>query len=491
MNKQINQIIDELVSLDPEFGKHREQLEKILMQILAAKPAPAIDAQFVASLREQLFAKMENKPSMAANWSALKNNFMKKLILSSAAALVVIAAVAGGLYSNIFKTITNTPATKLGGQVKITRAADGAFGSLENVSIQAKGMGGGGGGAESTAASPAIAPDMALGKGGGGGSAIMPPYQPVTYKYVYKGEDLNLTSAKLDVLKKVKPSFDNSASGFDNFGLGLINLASFAQSKVQSINFNQDNGYNINVDLINGMVSVSGFYGDVYPTEKQMCSPEAGCPQPKPLSKSDVPDDATLISIADQFLSDHSILKDSYDAPVVLVDPYAKMSGYVPDAITVIYPLKIQDGVVYDESGNKSGLNVSVNLRNKKVMGVYNLTTNDYEASSYDAVTDPVKILQVAQKGGMYGYIGDGTGKIVEIDLGTPTLQYVQMWDWNSNYSQQMLVPSLIFPVTKQPTDGSFYREAVVVPLVKNILERDNGGPINIMDSTTPPSATK
>jgi hypothetical protein len=84
----------------------------------------------------------------------------------------------------------------------------------------------------------------------------------------------------------------------------------------------------------------------------------------------------------------------------------------------------------------------------------------------------------------MYSYSADDNGKSVEIDLGTPRMNFVQMWDYKDNTSQQILVPSLIFPVIKQPDDGSFYRQSVVVPLIQDILNRDTGGPVRILNAT-------
>jgi hypothetical protein len=510
MNEKVQQIIEELIALDPSFGAHRTHLEKLLTSMLNAAPQPVIDEKFVRKLRNDLLSEMENKPNIASVWSKFKDNFMKKTLVSASLAVaVLILAVVGLQQSGVLNKKNANNILSFGSDVRITHAADGAFGSLATLTSAS-----GTGGATNATAAP-LGADSARssipsGMGGGGGMGvsekmIAPFYEPVTYKYVYKGDELNLPSDKLDVLKKQSPDAGSLAASLNTLGLGLINLDSFPGSKVQSVSFNQDKGYNLYVDLTQGMVSISGYY-DVMPmAEGKMC-PVDGCPQPEAIKESDIPADDVLISAANAFLAEHGISTDIYGAPEVRneyrVQNYAQLKAspkslvYWPEYVDVVYPLKIQNGEVYDEGGSKVGLTVGVSIRTQKVMSVWNLTTQNYEASSYDAETDSARILKIAQAGGMYGYTGEG-GKVVEIELGTPTLQYVQMWDYQMNSSQQLLVPSLVFPVTKQPSDGSFYRKSVVVPLTKNILDRNNGvgGPIQTMEGNstvaTPPAATK
>jgi hypothetical protein len=419
--------------------------------------------------------------------------------------VLIVAIVGLQLYGN--SKNSKLAITSFGSDVRISHAQSGAFGNLATLSLA---TGGKGGAAPQTAAAPvstdAVQSFPAYGVGGGAmgtgtsGKMIAPyPYHLVNYKYVYKGSDLNLTSPKLDVLKKQAPDASSLSASLSALGLGLVNLNSFPGSKVQSVSFNQDNGYNIYVDLTSGMVNISGYF-DVKPmavssgaSDMSLC-PRNGCLEPSPIKESDIPDDATVIAAANAFLSEHGIATSAYGAPEVSNDfrvqnkamlfSSPKSMVYWPDSISVVYPYKVAGQEVYDESGNKSGLNVQVSVRSHKVTGVWNLSTQNYQASSYDAETDSGRILKVAENGGLYGYYGDPSGKTIEVELGTPKLQYVQMWDYQMNTSQQLLVPSLVFPVTKQASDGDFYRKSVVVPLIKSILDRDQnfGGPIKIME---------
>ena len=465
MDLRIKEIIEELVKLDPSFDNHRQELESVLSAMLTAKPDVKIDPIFVQKLRNQILTKENINENVLTK---IQNNFMKKLVYTTAIGVVVVVLAVVGLK----KYGLNTGSLSSGTDVRITRASAEAFGDLSHLT-SAQGLGGGGG-----PTLDAIAPN-ASGDKSAPQSALR--YEPVQYKFVYKGDDLNLTADKLDVLKKAPLNLNQAASSLGQFGLGLIDLGSFDGSAVQSISFGQTKGYNTYVDLNSGMISLSSNedYGIKPLASDATLCPTTGCPTPKPIDPADVPDDASLIAIANGFIQAHSIATNAYAEPEVVHPAMANETFlYQPEVVSVVYPLKINDGKVYDESGNLTGLMVSISLRTKKDQGVWNIGVNNYEASSYDAVTDPSVMLSIAQKGGMYGYTGDPSGKVVEVDLGTPTQEYVAMWDYSNNIGQQVLVPSLVFPVTDQPKDSGFQNKAVVVPLIKAMLNANN--PVNI-----------
>lgn len=492
MKDNINQIIEDLIALDPEFAKHKKELKKILLSLLEARPDPVVDADFVRSLRVKLMDQTE-KSQVSGKWFQIIDNFMKKTVFSAAAVAVVLIVAIVGLQMYVNR---GTSITSFGSDVRITRASDGAFGNLATLTTTGGFGGQGGGGNASLASAPSMGAEDAKAGSITGPSTdrmMIAPYEPVVYKYVYNGEEIKLDSPKLDVLKKQRPDTAGLAASLGSLGMGLVNLDSFPQSKVQSVSFNQDNGYNVYVDLTSGQISISGHY-DMAAMSGKLCTPEQ-CPPPTPVKESDIPADDTLISVANQFLAEHGIATSAYGEPEVSneyktyilaalrANPSAEV--YWPDQINVVYPLKINDEIVYDEGGNKMGITVGINIRNNRVLSVWNLGTLDYQASSYDAETDVARVMKVVEAGGIYGYVGEGS-KTVNIELGTPTMQYVNMWDYQAGTSQQLLVPSLVFPVTKQPdVEGGYYRKAVVVPLVKSFLDRNAGSPVHIMEGSS------
>jgi hypothetical protein len=204
-----------------------------------------------------------------------------------------------------------------------------------------------------------------------------------------------------------------------------------------------------------------------------------------PIQPSEILSDDELISIANQFLQNHNVSTSAYGQPEVNNEyrimyeraVEQKQEYYLPEAIPVVYPLLINNETVYDESGNKVGLNVTVNVRNKKVVGIWDLSMQNYTASSYDAETDVKRIMSLVEKGGAYGWVDPDARRTIEVQVGDPKLELVRMWDYQNNQSSELLVPSLVFTVLEQPdNEPYFYRKAVVVPLIKRILDRQDGG---------------
>jgi len=370
---------------------------------------------------------------------------------------------------------------------RITPAGDNAFGSLQN--IQSGGRGGGGGGSES----------VAMGMGGSGGGAPSPTDadsrliapEAVTYKYVYRGEELSITEERQNVLKRLKDDSNSDLGNFINrITLGLLDLNSFSNTKLQSFSFFEDlnRGYNINVSLTEGTVNINEYWpkwqGDYQ--------------NPPQLQIGQIPPDEQIIAAADAFIAQHGIPREVYGEPFVNNDwrlyyerTPDKTQYYIPNTMSVVYPLVINGQTVYDESGNKNGMVVAVRVPDNVVSGVWELTTQNYQSSAYAAETSVERILGLAEKGGFRNYYyADAGSREVEVELGTPTVSMVKLWKYDGGMGEELLVPSLIFPVTKEPADAPYwYRKAVIVPLVKDILDNEIPDPVRILPAVDVPSA--
>ena len=173
---------------------------------------------------------------------------------------------------------------------------------------------------------------------------------------------------------------------------------------------------------------------------------------------------------------------------------YAKATGfekenfYFPDTVTVIYPLIVDGKEVYDEYGNPQGLNVNVDVKNKKASGIWNLTSQNYQGSLYGTVTKSDDIMKMVENGGMYGNYDPSAPTIQEVEVGTPTLSYLRVYDYNNGLSDELLVPAYYFPILKGLENYDYmYRKAIVVPLVSEML-KNTGGPIRILNKAEPSS---
>ncbi len=126
---------------------------------------------------------------------------------------------------------------------------------------------------------------------------------------------------------------------------------------------------------------------------------------------------------------------------------------------------------VRDSSGSLYGLRVDVHAREKQVFGVWNLTTQQYDASPYATEQDASRIIKVAERGGFYGWWGQETAPDAqEVSLGTPTPVLMQFFRYNAGVNEELYVPALLFPVLDAPKD-SYIQSHIIVPIIKEILD--------------------
>jgi hypothetical protein len=156
---------------------------------------------------------------------------------------------------------------------------------------------------------------------------------------------------------------------------------------------------------------------------------------------------------------------------------------YIPDYVSLIYPLVLDGKSVYEQGGTLAGLHVGINLRQKKVSDMYELVLGGYEASEYELETDFDKILKIALEGGFgpWGrrYIDpamiappNGGIRAEELNVGTPEFAVVKNYSYKDNTNQLLYVPALIFPIEyPSGTPVYSYMQNIVVPLVKEILD--------------------
>jgi hypothetical protein len=514
---QITQILTEL-DLDPRDSKMRS----VITQILAQKPDVQIDKKFIASLREDLAARaqtFENKNSNKFTFNFFSTTMNK--ILTSALIVMVVLAGSGVWYIQqtdrpLFKSKLGNSAVEqvLSGKYSVNEAAAESFGDLSKFSIisaeqannlkpttQASSQAGGFGGgvavakpAELSAAGSAVADEKMIAPG-----ESYPEYKQ--YKFKYDGGSLPKIENEIGVLKRVKPvqpaGIVSKVISFLSFG--LIDLTKLTNPTMSYITFAEDKefGYETSVDLVQGSVYM-GKNWTKWPQDMYNCF-EVGCVNPEPLKPSDIPEDEELIAASEQFLAEYGISKEGYGSPVVNnqwrvqydnVSSAERATFWIPDQAQIIYPLILSGQEVVDESGNKYGLNVNVDVRTKKVFGIYELTSKQFERSNYKSVTDEKRILKVAENGGFRNAMFlEPNVKTVQLKLGTPTIQTVKMWYSNGNNynnSAELFVPSLVFPIENWK-ENNYWRQNVIVPLVSDILESDDGGGITPMPMPVDP----
>lgn len=318
---------------------------------------------------------------------------------------------------------------------------------------------------------------------------VPPRYEPVVYKYVYKGEEMSSEKEMVDVLKRMKGPAGSISSGFiSQMASGLVDFSKFRNVKARHVSLYEDidNGYEISFSPAEGFVSMNLNW------EKRVLLEDSCHSEDCRLKLEDVPEDVELISIASAFLDKYGIDTGIYGDPfvdkqwIMMRTAEEGEPAYVPEYMNVKYPLEIGNGQVYDSGGGKEGLSVGIDIRNKIVSSAYGIYAQNYQSSAYQAETDWNKILEVAGRGGVYyGHYEPENAKVVEIGLGTPESGFMKYWMRNDEEKavDELVVPALIFPIDEVPGDLEyFYRENVVVPVVREVLkDRESDLPIRVL----------
>jgi len=476
----LDAVLEELYALEPELRSQDASLRKLAAQLLASRPEAPIDEAFVARLRGELKSRM--RASSAGN--PFINFFTMPTNKYLVPGLAVLAlAVVGAVTMNSLQRPAGAPSSGSDrlAAATIERVGASAFGSLTGVSTGARPESGGGGfgaGAGTQAAAPAL-PPMAGGDAAIGSKMIVAPdWIPTIYKHVYKGETIEGLSDQVDVYRRVRGGAGSGPVGaLLGSDLGLMDLSAAKSPSVQSfaIAENRENGYVITVNPEEGTINIyENYLTWTYP--ERSCTDEA-CFNSYRLTEADMLSDEETIRIADAFLAEYGVSKDGYGAPIVRNEWRAQLlraadpsTFWFPDGTTVVYPQLIEGKPVYDEGGAPHGLNVNINVRHKRATGLWNLAVQNLQVSSYAGETDASVLVGIAERGGVYGdQYAPENAVTVEVELGTPTLAYTRVWQWNGGIGSELTVPALVFPVLNAPKD--YWRSNVTVPLAKELLQ--------------------
>lgn len=509
---ELKKILTELYQIDSELKSHENDLIAIINRMHNIRPDTKFDAAFAARLKVELLSLNQRESNQEKPKPSFNFNFMNKKIYIAAGSLAVIALAIflssksfQGKQSDNFLNLASNNREVNEEPIKVLPA--GAFGSL--VAVASSGMTG-----ESTKSS--VAP-LGMGAGMGGDAVvsrmvatdapvgstmiapiegkIMPPMFGI--KYQYTGDPITLDKETASVYRRVKGTGSISrelADSLKSFGFSELSLNSFTNLKVTNFSMVEDKdlGLMVSFDFLEDSIYVSENWEKWRNLERESCGADEACWKRFEIKIEDVPADSELIAISDRFLADHQVSLEHYGEPIVdnqwrqTYESFAdKTNFYIPEYASVIYPLEIDGQVVRDQSGGYAGLRVNVNVSRKAASGLSGLTPFRYESSDYGLETSSETIIKQAENGGWNGnyYIQAENQKTVE--LGTPERAYVQIWKYNNNRNEELLVPSLIFPVKNAENLTGYYGQRfVIVPLVKEILTDLNNQPTPLMYRT-------
>lgn len=482
MQNFIKQIVEELIALDKELASDREALEALVAKLLAAKPKVKLDAAFRKRLKREILQQLQ---SSNQEYPQSFNLFsMQKFFYSFAGVAVALLIVLP-----FWQPWNASQGFDFTSGVSIKRVADNAFGSfLHSAStgnalgaVSAMGKGGGGGGVATEVATPQSADSR----------MIMPPYELTAYKYIYKGE-IPLPTADVEVLKRVKDIESSSflAQSLSGFDLGLVGLSKMQNLKVTNFSLSEDKdlGYDAYISLTDGSISINQNYLR-WPDPYRDCKGEQSCYDNLRLKESDMLSDEEALQTAAAFAKQYGVNLSNYGEPYVdhqwkldFARATDKVNYYFPDSATVIYPLLIDGKALYNQNGDKEGITFNVSVRQKAVSGVWGLNTQNYEASNYAAASDVAQFQRFIEKGGLYGYTPENPSKTIEVELGDPEMVLMHYYDYDGVNNTELVVPALRFSIPNPPEGQYYFPRAIVIPLVKQILDQveKNNPPIAI-----------
>lgn len=476
MTPEIQQLLAELYQLEPQLKNQEQELIKIINHMLKEKPQTRFDENFRNELRTRLLARAEELKKYQPVKVGLFGNvrFWQTVSVGAALAVVILLVALPFINKETQQSLLSPAITDFfNGELTFEKMADNAFGSLtvsQNAlaPLPSPEAGFGGGGARTSAS---LATDQKIISG------IMPvePYVVYDYKFTYQGEDLKAVSDKVEVYKRLKENKQRFNDVFNRLNLGLIDTSKFSDLKIQYLNLieDKDSGYLLDINPGEGIISLNLNWNTWQPDQTR---------ESQSVGLSDFQNEAKFIDIADKFLTQYGINKDNYGQPeidnqwrVYYEKEVNKADYYFPDTINVIYPLLINNQPVFEEYGNKVGLSVAINIRQEKVMSLYNLMTTNFQTSEYEAETNLEKIKDIALLGGLYNYPAayDASAQVKTIDvvLGTPTLGLMRYWAYEGNQSTELFVPAYIFPILETKGEVNYYKQSIVVPVVKEILD--------------------
>jgi len=452
MDKQIKQILKDVYSIDKGLKMHEQALVKIIQELLRSKPENKIDENFVRELRAKLVERVRLLKESQPRKNMFNTLFNKRFAYAFAGTALIICAIV--VFMGLPKD-NGKISIKEGDRFVVKDVGENAFGDISfSQQIQ--------GGEDETYG----------GKGGGGLPAeemeqpiTMPAPNMVNYNYTYNGEDFEVSGGEVVVYQRIKG--DSISKAFANV-LGKINLSfvdfdKFRNTKINSLEILEDRefGYQIQINPRQNIISIYANW------EKW---PREGFDAP-----SEMPNDEEIIAITDKFLADYGISLDMYGkGDIVKTATFGVVSEYV----SVVYPLKINGQIAYDQTGHKYGIRVGVNLKYNKAISVSGINANIFESSQYTAEADKDKIMAFAKDGGLSkNYVYPNATKTVNVELGTPKLALIGIWQFSpedKTDAKEIFVPSLIFPIINMPDWPYINKTNVVVPLVGEMLDQQN-----------------
>lgn len=447
MDRIITEILEDLHRIDPAFDVNDTKLRTMVTDFVSFKPDTHFDTDFFAKLRSELVGQPAPVVSPLSPYVSRFSLFNTRMFTGIAGALVAIFLVAPLTYVVTKETLNQDTdialkniSTGLSLKQQINTKNNNAFGKLAYINPQPTQNASSANDTETTRSTKDTSIQSTMGI-----TATAPTSKSTPI--VYSGAELKLTETEGKVYKRVKgiDAGKELANFLKNANFDVVNVGAFSKLSLETIQLSEDMsfGQTLSINFNEGTISITPYASQwvSLSEKKKQSAPEQLTPE-------------ALIEIANLYVSDHGIDVQGYGKPVV------------SSATVVTYPLLIDGLEIYEEGGSVYGLQIVVDLNEKRVASVNNLTSQIYESSLYALETNATKILKAAT-----GSTTTSEQSEKKIELQTPRrilLRYVI-----ADSSTELYVPALLF-VAQGKTDSN---NTIVIPLVKDALDKISVAP--------------
>jgi hypothetical protein len=480
--EKVNEILKEIYLIDLSLKKEEQKIRLLVEKMIEIQPEAKINEQFVASLKERVFTEIDNIKTIKES----KFLFWHKFTYVSTGAVIIILLsliVLPKFFNNDFKSQEDKSIALLNERafgdlnidLSLKASSDGAERMAERAESSVVGLGS----VSVLDSMPSQIEDI----------SIMPyPIEQKNYYYVYEGnllEEINLAEISNLVYKRETENNTarQAADSLSKTPNLPINLNNFSQKEVKHININEEKayGYSISLNLANNTLSLYSNW-EKWPQPYKDCY-DNECIKSLNLGASDMITENQLISIADNFINNYQIDLSDYGPAYIseetikaITNPENIFEHTYPEEVSIIYPLIINNMEVVDNYGSKEGIQIAINIREKRVSSLYNINFSRLLSSAYDLIDNLENIEPLLKKGGLSSNIYRRNDlEEVEIKLGKPKIALVRTWipspsSGNSRTSSEIFLPSLVFPIKEKPNEY-FHRQQVVIPLIREVFK--------------------
>jgi len=435
----INQIINDILVLEPSLKGKEEELRKIISSLLTARPNIVADEAFASELKARLLKTFELKVSR----NAVPSPFYKwRFALIGAVVTVVIVVPVTVSLSGLF---TGTPSFDLS-NVTVNEKGSSAFGPLA-VSTEAVSQ-------KDTANTAPVAAGSRMGVMSFALGQVETPNLQTGPRFSYVGTPLALATNGL-VYHRVVDRTISQKIGEITSGIktGLVDFSTFSNlngNYVSLVESDTEHGYAITFNPQQEEVDIGAYWSGAPPTNNDTTDT---------ILTAD-----TAKSLATQFFLDHNISTQPYGDLVIPTTENFGVFGNDTNSI-VILPLIVEGNMVVQDGGVPYGVNVTIDQNLKQVMAVSGIMSRHYESSSYPLLSSLDEVLARAEKQ-IYGF---ETGAQTKLDTPEKVLLHFSKFNQVDGQEDSYLVPALRFPIVggESPTTSHY----IVVPITTDDIE--------------------